>query len=97
MRQLSAGQAIAQSSLDTLKAAVCVVDRSRRAQLLNRSAESLLGGAELLRCETGGWCVLSASLDERLVRLVTQACARVPCGGAFQVPRRGTPCPCMRW
>lgn len=97
MQQLSAGQAIAQSSLDTLKAAVCVVDRSRRAHLLNRSAESLLGGAELLMVRDGRLMCSHASLDERLVRLVTQACARLPCGGAFRFHAGAAPCPCMRW
>jgi DNA-binding CsgD family transcriptional regulator len=93
MQQLSAAQAIAQASLDTLKAAVCVVDRCRRARLLNRGAEGLLGGAELLRVREGRLVCAQASLDERLVRLVAQACARVPCGGAFQVPRRGSALP----
>ena len=93
MKQLAHGQTIAQSSLDTFKAAVCVVDRSRRAHLLNRSAESLLGGAELLVVRDGRLLCSHAALDERLERLVTQACARLPCGGAFQVPRQGAALP----
>jgi len=93
MKQLFLGEAIAQSSLDTFKAAVCVVDRSRRAHLLNRSAESLLGGAEVLMVRGGRLLCSHAALDERLGRLVTQACSRLPHGGAFQVPRHGAVLP----
>jgi DNA-binding CsgD family transcriptional regulator len=93
MQQLSAGQAIAQSSLDTLKAAVCVVDRSRRAHLLNRLAERMLGGAELLAVREGRLACAHPVLQERLAGLVNQACAPRACGGAFQLPRRGTALP----
>lgn len=94
MQQLAVSDSMARASLDTLKAAACVIDRSRRVHLLNRRAESLFGSAvELLMVRNG--CLLCSlpALDQRLAGLVMQACAQLPCGGAFQIPRRGAALP----
>lgn len=87
-KQLSLGEAMARASLDALQAAACVVDRSRRVLLLNRQADALLGGAEPLMVRGGRLLCSVPAPDQRLSGLVAQACRRMPCGGAFQVPRR---------
>lgn len=85
---LAAGAALGHACLDRLRAAVVVVDKTRRVIFVNSHGQRLLGSGNSLRIDQQRLLCGLPTFDETLARAVSAACGAHRRGGALRLPQQ---------
>lgn len=85
--ELTRGQALARAALDRLRVAVALVDRNGQVELVNAHGAALLGGSGPVAIRQRRMVCWEPMVNERLYRLIRDACTTPSRGGALRVPR----------